>query len=153
MGERRAQAYVVGVPDFARQPVDVVHVASGAAPATGEVLSDVQNARQGTLAAKTGSTLRMIAADGSVRRLRISGEGRNLDGGQDVTEDDVVVLYATPGTVAGLSGVGGYGSLAFRLADTRPAAVQATIFAVRRSLGEVPGFTGFAELPGIRARR
>ncbi len=32
VGERRAQAYVVGVPDFARQPVNVVHIVAGAAP-------------------------------------------------------------------------------------------------------------------------
>ncbi len=108
----------------------------------------MQNARQGTLAAKTGSTLRMIAADGSVRRLRISGEGRNLDGGQDVTEDEVVVLYATPETVAGLSGVGGYGSLAFRLADTRPAAVQPRSRRFDAPSARFPGSPGSRSFPG-----
>ena len=40
----------VGVPDFSRQRVDVVHVASGSAPRAGEVLTDVQNANQGCCA-------------------------------------------------------------------------------------------------------
>ena len=43
----------------------------------------------------------------------MSGEGRNLDGGQTVTSDGVIVLYATPATVASLSGVPGYDELYF----------------------------------------
>ena len=49
VGARRAPVYVVGVRDFARQRVDVVHVDSGAPPRAGEVLTDVQNANQGVL--------------------------------------------------------------------------------------------------------
>jgi putative ABC transport system permease protein len=149
VGERRTAAYVVGVPDFARQSVDVVHVASGSPPGAEEVLTDVQNAAQGLLGASTGGTVKIVAA-GSVRRVRISGEGRSLNGGQDVTADNVVVFYATPATVAALSSVPGYSSLAFRLRDTRPAAVTATIAAVRRYLTGVPGFTGFVDLPDVR---
>ena len=70
---------------FSRQRVDVVHVASGAAPRAGEVLTEVQNANQGLLRVRAGATVRIIGADGRVRRLRVSGEGRNLDGGQSVT--------------------------------------------------------------------
>jgi len=151
VGARRAQAYVAGVPDFARQSVDVVHVASGTAPRAGEVLTDVQNAHQGLFEGNAGDTVRIVVADGSERRLRVSGEGRNLNGGQDVTEDNVIVLYGTPATVAALSGVQGYSTLAFRLADTRPVAAAATIAAVRERLESVPGFTGFVELPQVRA--
>ena len=84
VGARRAAAYVIGVPDFAHQSADIVHVASGSPPREGEVLTDAQNAHQGLLRAGAGDTVRIIAADGSVRTLRISGEGRNLDGGQNV---------------------------------------------------------------------
>ena len=128
-----------------------MHVASGAAPRTGAVLTDAQNAKHGLLAVHAGQTVRIIGADGAVRSLQVSGEGRNLDGGQSVTSDGVIVLYATPATVASLSGVPGYDELDFRLADTGPAAVTATVAAVRRTLAAVPGFSGFTDLPQVRA--
>ena len=151
VGVRRAFAQVLGIPDFTRQAVSVVHVASGVAPGTGAVLTDVQNARQGLLSVHIGQTVRISGADGAIRSLRVSGEGRNLDGGQSVTADGVIVLYATPATVASLSRAPGYDELFFRLADTRPAAVNATIEAIRHTLAAVPGFTGFSDLPQARA--
>ena len=151
VGARRAFAQVLGIPDFSRQAVNVVHVASGVVPGTGAVLTDAQNARQGLLSVHAGQTVQIIAADAAVRSLQVSGEGRNLDGGQTVTSDDVIVLYATPATVASLSRIPGYDELFFKLADTRPAAVSATIAAIRRVLAAVPGFTGFSDLPQVRA--
>ena len=151
VGYRRAFVEVRGVPDFGRQRVNVVRVASGRAPRNGEVLTEVQNANQGLLRVRSGETVRIIGADRIVHRLRVSGEGRNLDGGQSVSGDDVIVFYANTETVASLSGVGGFDTLAFRLADTRPAAVSATGAAIRRTLAAVPGFTGFSELPAVRA--
>ena len=151
VGARRAFALVLGIPDFTRQAVDVVHVASGVAPETGAVLTDVQNARQGLLSVHAGQTVQIIGADGVVRSLRVSGEGRNLDGGQSVTTDDVIVLYAAPATVASLGRAPGYDELFFRLADTRAAAVNATIAAIRHTLAATPGFTDFSDLPQLRA--
>ena len=151
VGYRRAFVQVRGVPDLSGQRVDVVHVVSGARPRSGEVLTEVQNANQGLLRVRTGDSVRVIGADGRVHRLRVSGEGHNLDGGQSVTGDDAIVLYANTQTVASLSGGHGFDALAFRLADTRPAAVGATVAAVRRRLAAVPGFSGFSELPAVRA--
>ena len=151
IGARRAFAQVLGIPDFTRQTVNVVHVASGAAPKTGAVLIDAQNAKQGLLSVQAGQTLQIIAADGAVRSLQVSGEGRNLDGGQTVTSDSVIVLYATPATVASLSRTPGYDQLFFTLADTHPAAVTATIAAIRHTLATVPGYTGLSDLPQVRA--
>jgi putative ABC transport system permease protein len=151
VGARRAFAQVLGIPDFTSQTVNVVHVALGAAPGTGAVLTDVQNAKQGLLSVQAGQTVQIIAADGAVRSLQVSGEGRNLGGGQTVTSDSVIVLYATPATVASLSQTSGYDELFFTLADTRPAAVTATTAAIRRTLAAVPGFTGFTDLPQVRA--
>jgi len=150
-GARRAFAQVLGIPDFTRQDVNVVHVASGAAPGTSAVLTDAQNARQGLLSVHAGQTVRIIGADGVVRSLRVSGEARNLDSAQSVTSGGVIVLFATPATVASLSRAPGYHELFFQLADTRPAAVNATIAAIRRTLAAVPGFTGFSDLPQVRA--
>jgi putative ABC transport system permease protein len=151
VGARRAFAQVLGIPDFTSQRVNVVHLASGVAPGMGAVLTDVLNARQGLLDVQAGQTVQIIAADGVVRSLRVSGDGRNLDGGQTVTADGVIVLYATPATVASLSRTPGYNQLFFTLADTRPAAVNATIAAIRHTLATVPGFTGFTDLPQVRA--
>ncbi|MGZ4352257.1 MAG: FtsX-like permease family protein, partial [Gaiellaceae bacterium] len=151
VGARRAYVQVLGVPDFGRQRVNVVHVASGAAPQAGEVLTDVQNAKHGLLSARAGQTVRIIGADGLVRRLRVSGDARNLDGGQMASSDGVIVLYATAPTVTSLNGRAGYGELLFRLSDVRSAAVDSTVSAVRRALSAVPGFRGFTDLPQIRA--
>ena len=151
VGARRAFAQVLGIPDFTRQGVNVVHVASGTAPGTGAVLTDEQNARQGLLSAQAGQSVRIIGADGAVRSLRVSGEGSNLEGGQAVTANGVIVLYATPATVVSLSRTPGYDELFFTLADTRPAAVNATIAAIRHTLAAAGGFTGFSDLPQVRA--
>jgi putative ABC transport system permease protein len=142
---------VRGVRDFTHQTADVVHVASGVAPRAGQLLVDTQDARQGLLDVRAGGSVRIIVAGGAVQSLRVSGEGRNLNGGQDAIGDNTVVLYATPATVAGLGGEVGYETLAFRLADAREPAMAATITAVRRALARVPGFTGFTWMPDTRA--
>lgn len=151
VGERRAAAVLIGIRDFARQSVDVVRVASGAAPARGEVLVDVQNANQGMYEGRTGDIARVVGPSGAEGKLGISGEALNLGGGRQVADDDVVVLYATAETVAALSREPGYGELAFRLRDTSAASVSSTVAAVRASLAGMPGFTGLAGLPDVRA--
>ena len=151
IGARRAPAVVVGVPDFGAQSVDVVHVDSGAAPSAEEVMTERQNANQGLLNVSSGDTVRVVAASGVTVPLRVSGEGHNLAEGKNVIDNDVVVLYATPGTVSLLGGGSGYEALAFRLADTRPAAVAATTDRIRSALRAVPGFSGFTWLPDVRA--
>ena len=151
IGERRAPVEVVGVPDYGDQRVDVVRVASGATPRANEVLTERQNANQGLLDVGAGDTVQVIAASGMTVPLRVSGEGRNLGGGKDATDANVVVLYASPETVALLSGVTGFRSLSFRLADTRPTAIATTTAAIRRALVSVPGFNGFTWLPEVRA--
>jgi putative ABC transport system permease protein len=154
VGERRAAARVLGVRDFARQGVDVVHVEAGAVPGPGEVLVEVQDENVGLYDGRAGDTVTVVGPGGRSREeavLRVSGRGRNIDGGEQVQDDNVVVLYATAATVAGLSGEAGYGSLSFLLDDPRPAAAAATVEAVREYLRTVPGFTGFRNLPELRA--
>ncbi|HET7450929.1 MAG TPA: FtsX-like permease family protein, partial [Gaiellaceae bacterium] len=150
IGARRAPAVVVGVRDFAAQRADIVHVASGSAPGPNEVLTEVQNENQGVIDVRPGDAVQVVAASGMDVPLRVSGEGRNLGGGKNVIDNNVVLLYATPETVSLLSGVTGYQSLAFRLTDTSPAAVAATTDRIRRALRAVPGFAGFTWLPQVR---
>lgn len=75
---------------------------------------------------------------------------RNLNGGQNVVQNTIAVLYATVPTVAAVSGTSGYTQLGFRLRDTSTAAARQTLTAIRRYLKTVPGFTGFSDLPHIR---
>ena len=125
VGERRAPARVIGVRDFARQHVDVVRIESGAPPRPGEVLVDVQDANVGLYDGRAGDTVTLVGGRGSAgrietARLRVSGEARNLPGGEQVQDDNVIVLYATAATVAALSGEPGYSRLAFRLRRPEP---------------------------------
>ena len=150
VGERREQAIVVGVRDFARQRVDIVRIDSGAPPAAGAVLTDQNNASAKGFDAATGDAARVIAADGSVRSLPISGIGRNLTDGEDDPANDWITFYATPQTVTALSGARGYTSLAFRLHDNGRAAAERTVAAVRDHLRATTAFTGFSDRPLIQ---
>jgi len=151
VGARRQKAFLVGKTSFAHQTVDVVTVTAGSAPGAGEVLSDVQNAAYGRSIGTTGGSVRLIAGNGRVVSLPISGEGRNLTGAQIVSEDGDVVLYTTAPTVAALSGTPGYTRLAFRLHDASSPAAHRTVNEIRQYLQSVPGFTGFSDLPDIRS--
>jgi putative ABC transport system permease protein len=145
VGERRAPALVIGVRDFARQGVDAVRLESGAYPGPGEVLTEVQNANVGVYDGHAEDTARVVGAGG----LRITGEGRNIPGGEEVQNEHLIVLYATADTIAALGGERGYDRLAIRLRD--PSRAAETVERVRRYLDTVPGFAGFAGLPEFRA--
>ena len=155
VGERRAAARVIGVRDFARQQVNLVLVESGAAPGRREVLSEVQNENVGLYDGGAGDRLTVVGVAKATRAedttLRVVGTARNLPGGEQVQDGDVVVLYGTAETVEDLGGEPGYSGLAFRLRDTSPAAAAATVEEVRAALEAVPGFRGFSNLPEVRA--
>jgi putative ABC transport system permease protein len=151
VGERRAPARLIGVRDFARQGVDVVRVESGALPGPGEVLADVQDANVGVYDGRAGDTLTLVGRSSERAHLAVSGRARSLPGGEQVQDEDVIVLYTSAATVAALSGEPGYGELALRLDDPSPAAAAETAGAVRRRLATVPGFAGFSDLPQVRA--
>jgi putative ABC transport system permease protein len=147
VGARRQRALIMGVPDFGRQPVDVVTPITGSAPAAGAVLTDNQNAPKGKF---DGTAVRVIAADGTVQKLPVSGEARNLFGGSLAATEDFATFYASPATVEALSGERGYTWLGLRLRDTSEAAADRTVAAVREELRGVSGFEGFTELPTLR---
>ncbi len=142
---------LIGKVSFAHQTVDAVTVTSGSAPGPNAVLSDVQNAASGRGVGATGGTVRLRAGDGNWVALPVSGQGRNLNGGQDVVQNTVAVLYATVPSVAALSGTPGYTQLEFRLHDGSTAAARSTVRVIRQYLQTVPGFTGFSDLPEIRS--
>jgi len=142
---------LIGKTSFAHQTVDAVTVTTGSAPGRGAVLSDVQNAATGRGVGGVGGTVGLLAGNGNWVALPLSGQARNLNGGQNVVQNTVAVLYATAPTVAALSGAPGYTRLELRLHDASPADARRTVTAVRRYLQTVPGFTGFSDLPEIRS--
>ena len=110
-----------------------------------------RTSRQGRYDGAAGARLRVLAADGSTRTLTITGQGRNMTSGLEVGDAAAVVLYTTPATVAALSGETGFTSLLFRLRDSHSAEGNATVTAVERYLRANTSFTGFADLPDLRA--
>jgi len=151
LDRRGWRTVLIGKTSFAHQTVDAVTVTAGSAPGPGAVLSDVQNAAYGRGVGGAGGTVHLLAGNGDSVALTISGEGRNLAGGQDVAQNGVMVLYATAPTVAALSGTPGYTQLAFRLRDRSTPAARQTVTSIRRYLETVPGFTGFSDLAEIRS--
>jgi putative ABC transport system permease protein len=149
-GARRQKAVIIAVPAYARQNTDVITVKSGSAPSAGTVLTDTQNASKDKFSGGVGAPVRVIAGDGKVQTLRVSGQGRYLGGGQIVAEGGFAVFYTTPKTLAALSGTAGYTMLAMRLNDSSRPAAERTAAAVGAALRSVNGFTGFADYPEIR---
>ena len=134
---------LIGVPDFGAQQTDVVAVAKGA-PRAGSLLVEAANVRSGDF---KGSAAKIVTADGSVRTLPISGEGRTLGGS---SEWDFLTFYAPAQTVASIAGSDGYTSLGLRLNDASRGAAERTVAAVRDQLRATTGFTAFGDLPTIR---
>jgi putative ABC transport system permease protein len=149
IGQRRQKALVMGVGDFAHQTVDVVSLTSGEDPPTGSVAVDVQDSRQGVFPGKPGETVKVMTSAGGTVALPITAQARSLVGGQ-LTHWDYAVVYATPATLATLTGSRAIGSIELRLRDTSQAAAQQAVADVRAYLRVHTTFTGFSTLPDIR---
>jgi putative ABC transport system permease protein len=151
IGERRVPVTVWGVDDFARQSIDVVRTTSGAVAADGQVLTDDGNADAVDVTLRAGDVVRLVATDGSVMSPEVSGGARSLAFQQAPgTYPKQLVLYATTDTVRALAGVTGVNSLAFRLRDTAPQAVDATVTHLRAWLDTNVGPGALTDLPVTR---
>ena len=95
-------------------------VVSGAAPRPRRGVERQPERVQGQVS--TGTTVRVVAAGGRVRALPVSGKARNLYGGALVSGEDTATFYASPATVAALSGTRGYTYFGLRLRDSGRAA-------------------------------
>jgi putative ABC transport system permease protein len=151
VGERRLKALVVGVPDWKRQPVDVVSVVSGATPTSGSVLTEIQNEKQGRYSGSAGDTIRILGVGDRSLRVPLSGVARNLMiGGQQAAGNNLVVLYSTPALIARLGGDPGFSSFEFRLRDPSAAAADRTVARIKTYLAANTSFQGFSDLPALR---
>ena len=104
----------------------------------------MQNGNVGVFDGGAGDSATVVGAGA----VRITGVGRNTPGGEEVQDEDVIVLYATSDAVAALSGERGFDRLAILLRD--PDRGSETVQSVRRYLDTVPGFAGFIGLPELR---
>jgi putative ABC transport system permease protein len=150
VGERRVKALVIGVPDWARQQVDVVSVVSGHAPASATVLTDIQNKKSGRYPGAAGDRIRIVGVGGRTLTVPVSGVGRNLSGGQYVSNGNVVVLYSTPGLIARLGAEPGFSTLEFRLRDSSKLAAEKSVVAIKSYLATHTAFSAFSDLPALR---
>lgn len=149
--DRRIPATVWGVADFARQAIDVVHVTGGVVPRDGQVLADDGNDSAVDLALGSGERVEIVAADGSVEALEVTGGGRGLAFWQGPWDHPKqLYLYATDSTVRALSGVSGVNTIVVRLDDTRPTAVDATVDRLQAWLDANAGPGALTDLPLTR---
>jgi putative ABC transport system permease protein len=150
-GDRRTPLALWGIDDFTQQSIDVVRVTSGAAPTEGAVLTDGANADAVDVSLDAGDSLDVVAPDGSVTSLDVSGGARSLAFLQGPWEHPKqLILYATSETVRTLSGVSGVNSLAFRLDNTEPSAVGETVTRLRAWLDANVGPGALTDLPVTR---
>jgi putative ABC transport system permease protein len=146
VGTRRSDVLLVGVTDFAAQSVDVIRVESGAAPGSGEALSESRNVRSGRLTAGAGTEIQVEDNHGGLRSLSLSGRGSTLLYSQ-VAEDRAVVYLPQP-DVNAIAGASGVNSLALRVDD--PPTAQQTTDAVRAWLLQRFPEVEFTDLPEVR---
>jgi putative ABC transport system permease protein len=151
VGDRRIPATLWGLGDFDGQAIDVVSVTDGVVPTEGQVLADDSNRTAVDVALRSGDSVRIVAAEGSVAALAVSGGGRGLAFWQGPwAHPKQLYLYTTMPTVRALSGVSGVNTLVFRLHDTRPEAVDATVARLRTWLDTNVGPGALTDLPLTR---
>lgn len=147
IGTRRVATEVWGVPSFSSQPVD--RVIAPTIPAKNEVLVDVRDAMSAISNASAGDTLRVQAANGSYRALRVAGSANSLAFNQDALTG-TLVLYATQATVLQLSGANGVNLIEIRLHHSSPSAAASTLSELRKFLAAQPQPTWFTNMPTAR---
>jgi putative ABC transport system permease protein len=151
LGDRRIPTIVWGVDSFDNQSIDVVHLTRGATPARGAVLADDGNVDAVDVRLEIGDRLALLAGDGSVVTPEVVGSARSLAFRQGAWErPKQLVLYATNETVRSLAGVDGVNSVAFRLDDTSPTEVDATVVRLQAWLDANVGPGVLTDLPVTR---
>lgn len=130
-GDRRTDALLVGVDDFADQEVNVVSITEGEVPGAGQVLSDPQNARSGRFEGGLGHR---FALGG--QPVEISGFGTTLQWSASVDDDDPV-FYLQLDRLQDAIGVPGITWIDLRVDDDSPEGMVAAADGVRDYLASV----------------
>ncbi len=146
IGERRADALVIGVEDFTDQQVDRIIRTKGSYPGQYEALTDDSNGRVKLLSGGSGDTIRLYDSNGVVRSVNITGNGYNNDYSQ-YPAWGTVVLYMGIDTVRDLANGTGYILLSFDMEKASEKDLQRSTVDIERYLRENTNFTAFQSLP------
>ncbi len=149
IGGRRADAYLIGIPDLTDQQLDVVSLTSGKLPGAMEVLTEESNSMNEVYHGGAGATFPVADHAGEQVTLTVSGKGRSLVY-SPITFEGIAVFYADIATVQTLANASGYNRLSFLLDDTDEEAVEDTIEDIRDYLTAHTTVVAFAELPRVR---
>jgi putative ABC transport system permease protein len=145
------EIHLVGVEDFDDQQVNLVHVASGAAPRFSrddpQVMAETANARTGRLIVAVGDQVEIQAGDGVFYPFTVTGTGGTVRWSTTVA-DGTPVFYVPADMVRLLTGTVGFNTIEIRLAD--PAAARETLAAVREHLSAAAPEMGYARIAEIR---
>ncbi len=148
IGERRADAFIVGVEDLLDQKVDKVVRTSGSGPGYMEALTDSSNGRVKLFSGERGDRIRLYDSEGSVRELNITGTAYNNDYSQ-YPGWGTVVLYTDIGTARELANGTGYIILSFDLDRAGSTEVEGAISDIQAYLKENTDFVAFASIPTV----
>jgi len=146
IGERRADAFIVGVRDFSDQKVDKVITTSGSGPREMEALTDSSNARVGLYKGSEGGLVRLFDSLGRERTLNITGTAYNNDYSQ-WPGWGTVVLYTAIDTARELANGSGYIIMSFDLEDASGKEVDASLSRIESYLRNNTDFVSFASMP------
>jgi putative ABC transport system permease protein len=142
---------LVGIEDFDDQQVNLVHVASGAAPRFSrdepQVMAEAANARTGLFTVPVGAEVEIQAGDGVFYPFTVTGTGGTVRWSTTVAEA-TPVFYAPADMVRLLTGTVGFSTIEIRLAD--PGAAGETLAEVREHLSEAAPEMGYTQIPEIR---
>ena len=146
---RRERALLVGVPDYADQPVDVVRITSGEVPRGMQVLTDQGNAASAVISLAEGDEITVQDPTGTTSRLRVTGVGKNFIH-SGATRGGVAVFYTSLDAIEQVSGRTGFTNLNFTLKDTDPGAMDRTVEVIRDYLVANTSVVAFDNLADVR---
>lgn len=145
-GDRREDAWLVGVESFDDQQVNVVVVDEGESPAGDEVVTDAQNSRSGRFPEGPGTTVQLETSTGELRPVTVSGRGDSLEFSQIGAER--AVFYAPQAMADELAGSSGINSIEVTVEN--PSTANRVAEAVRSELLQLHPEVVLTQLPDIR---
>jgi putative ABC transport system permease protein len=146
-GDRRVDALLVGVTDFAAQRVDIIRLESGSLPGASEGLTDTQNSRSGRFGGGRGTTIAVEDNSGGLHDITISGAGNTLEYSQIATED-LAVIYAPQVLVNQIANASGVNRLDFLVADRTQS--QSVLAEIQAWFAANHPEAIFSDLPDVR---
>lgn len=149
IGERRNDAIIIGIQDFAQQEVDIVAKDSGVAPGFMQLLADSNMKRANLYQGGMGDTVRIYDFEGNIQELEISGSGHSLLY-SDYPMFGLAVFYTDMETVHMLSNTSGVNIISFDLEKNTQEDADSALEDIQTYLLQNTEFVSFTEIPDVR---